>query len=63
MREIGQDSVNVYPNHWKRLDQMGALEMLNENAAILCRSDLYREDIGLDMEGEEGIGWFLEITK
>ncbi|WP_434309823.1 CRISPR-associated helicase Cas3' [Hominifimenecus sp. rT4P-3] len=59
LRRLGQDAVNIYPNHWKKLDQMGALEMLNENAAVLSRTDMYRVETGLNLDGEEGIAWFL----
>ncbi len=53
-RELGQYGVSVYPNHFAALDRAGALEVLEDGAAILTDLSLYKNDTGLSLTPDEG---------
>lgn len=54
MRRLGQYSVGVYPQHYRRLLETGATEKLFENAAVLRDLSLYSEETGLSFGVKEG---------
>ena len=59
MREIGPYCVSVYENHYAALDAISALEVLDDEIAILTDLSLYDEKTGLSMQsGKGGIGLF-----
>lgn len=59
MREIGPYCVSVYENHYEALDAISALEVLDDEIAILTDLSLYDEKTGLSMQsGKGGIGLF-----
>ncbi len=53
-RALGQYGVSVYPWHFEALDRAGALEMLEDGAAILTDTALYDPHMGLSLTAEEG---------
>lgn len=59
MRRLGQYAVGVYPNHFKDLISLGAVERLTENTAVLCDLSLYDENTGLSFGVNEGVGFFI----
>lgn len=58
-RQLGQYSVNVYPNHLRALLESGCLECLWGEIYILRDLTQYREDTGLQMDIETGNGFFV----
>ena len=58
-RELGQYGVNVYPDHYQKLYEAGALEVLEGEVSILTDLSLYDGDTGLQLDVETGKGWFL----
>ncbi len=58
-RALGQYGVSVYPDHFSALDQVGALELLEDGSAILTNPDLYSEATGLTMAPGSGNSFFL----
>lgn len=55
-RALGQFAVSVYPDHFQKLEQAGALELLEDGSAILLINDYYDEEVGLILEPEGGYG-------
>lgn len=53
-RKAGRHSVNIYPGHFEALLNIGALEALDEGAAILTDLSLYKEETGLALIAEAG---------
>ena len=53
---MGQFAVSVYPDHFQKLEQAGALELLEDGSAILLINDYYDEEVGLILEPEGGYG-------
>ena len=53
-RKLGPYSVSVYPNHFKALDDAGALLLLEDGSAILNDASLYSNTTGLPLEVESG---------
>ena len=59
LRKVGQESVNVYTNHFEALNARGALDILDEGVAILTDLSLYSEQTGLALLTDSGVGIFL----
>lgn len=59
LRKLGSYSVSCYPEHFKKLSEAGALELLPTGDAILIDSSQYNENTGLAMEPESGRGIFI----
>ncbi|MGM9613279.1 MAG: CRISPR-associated helicase Cas3' [Butyricicoccus sp.] len=59
LRKAGQESVNVYPNHFEALNAQGALKVLDDGSAILTDLSLYSEQTGLALLSDSGVGIFL----
>ena len=57
-RQLGQFSVNVYPNHLKALLESGCVKQLEGEVYVLHDLTQYRDDIGLRMDTETGNGIF-----
>ena len=55
-RALGSYGVNVYPQHFRRLMEAGALDVLDEDAAVLADAMLYHNDTGLQLDIETGRG-------
>lgn len=58
-RELGAYGVGVYPNHFRKLEDLGALALLEDGSAILTDISLYSQDTGLALEPEGGRGIYL----
>lgn len=58
LRKLGRYSVECYPDHFNKLDDAGALELLENGSAILTDLNLYSHTTGLSMDIETGIGLF-----
>ena len=58
-RALGQYSVSVYPRHFEALDLAGALEALDNGAAVLINLELYDSAVGLSLAPDTGNGLFL----
>lgn len=58
-RELGAYGVGVYPNHFRKLEDLGALALLEDGSAILTDISLYSRDTGLALEPEGGRGIYL----
>lgn len=58
-RQAGQESVNIYDNHFAALLARGALDVLDESVAILTDLSLYNEQTGLALLSDGGVGIFL----
>lgn len=59
LRKAGQESVNIYQNHFEMLNARGALEILDESVAVLTDLSLYSEDTGLALISDSGVGIFV----
>lgn len=59
LRKAGQESVNIYTNHFEALNARGALDILDEGVAILTDLSLYSEQTGLALLTDSGVGIFL----
>ncbi|MDD4849876.1 MAG: CRISPR-associated endonuclease Cas3'' [Gemmiger sp.] len=57
-RALGPHSVSVYPDHFAALCAAGALDLPDENTAILADTSLYDPQTGLKLAVEGGQGWF-----
>lgn len=53
MRQLSQYSVSVYRQYFEDLKRTGALEIISDNAGILCDLSLYSPDTGLPFEISE----------
>lgn len=58
-RELGAYGVGIYPNHFRKLEDLGALALLEDGSAILTDISLYSQDTGLTLEPEGGRGIYL----
>ena len=58
-RKLGQYSVSVYPQHFRSLDEAGALELLEDGSAVLVDLSLYSRETGLSLQIESGNGLFI----
>ena len=58
-RQVGQDSVNIYQEHFEALLKHNALEVPDESVAILTDLSLYDENTGLALLADTGMGIFL----
>lgn len=59
LRAIGPYCVSIYENHYQALIQTSALEVLDDEIAILADLSLYNEKTGLSLQiGKGGIGFF-----
>lgn len=56
LRKAGRFSVSVYTEHFKALDQAGALELLDGEIAVLSDLNLYNKVAGLPLAPEGGKG-------
>ncbi len=59
LRKAGQFSVNIYEPHFNELRRRGALEVLEEDLAVLTDLSLYSESTGLALKADEGVGFFI----
>lgn len=59
LRKAGRYSVNVYEPHFNALNARGALDILEEDLAVLTEQSLYSEATGLALLADGGIGIFL----
>ncbi|MCQ5128660.1 CRISPR-associated helicase Cas3' [Butyricicoccus faecihominis] len=59
LRQAGQESVNIYENHFEALLARGALDVQDESVAILTDLTLYNEQTGLVLLTDGGVGIFL----
>lgn len=59
LRKAGRYSVNVYKPHFNALNARGALNILEEDLAVLTERSLYSEATGLTLLADGGIGIFL----
>lgn len=59
LRQLGQYSTSVYPEHFDALDSIGALRRLEDDCAVLVEPSLYSEETGLALDVEGGQGWFV----
>lgn len=58
-RQLGQYSINVFPNHLRALWDSGCLEQLNNEVYILRDLTQYNNDLGLQMDIETGNAFFV----
>lgn len=58
LRQLGKYSVECYPDQFDALNAAGALELLENGAAILTDTSKYSPSTGLTMDIETGIGLF-----
>lgn len=58
-RKLGQYSVSVYPQHFRSLDEAGALELLEDGSAVLVDLSLYSEATGLSLHIDSGNALFI----
>lgn len=58
LRQLGQYSTSVYPEHFSALDSAGALTRLEDGCAVLSDLSHYSEETGLSLDVEGGQGWF-----
>ncbi|MDR3242729.1 MAG: CRISPR-associated helicase Cas3' [Clostridiales Family XIII bacterium] len=61
LRKAGQYSVNVYMNHWKELYEMGIIEIIDDELAILSEEGSYDKDVGLLRNSRGGKALFVEV--
>ncbi len=59
LRKAGQFSVNVYENHFNALNARGALDILEDDLAVLTDPSLYSKTTGLALLADGGVGIFL----
>lgn len=59
LRKAGRYMVNVYPRHWKALEEAGDIELVGENLAVLTNPSLYSDETGLALTAEYGKGLFI----
>lgn len=58
-RHLGQYSVNIYPEHVKRLLDAGAIQPIDNSSYILSDLTLYDRSTGLSLDVETGKGIFI----
>lgn len=58
-RQLAAYSVNVYPQHFHSLYESGALDLLDEDAAILTDLSRYHPNTGLSLQGDCGMALFI----
>ncbi len=58
-RRLGRYGVSVYQNHFDVLERAGALELLEDQSALLRDLSLYSPETGLALEAESGQALFL----
>lgn len=58
-RQLGQYSVNVFPEHFKRLWEAGCLEAIDSDVYVLRDMNQYQDDTGLQLDVETGFGVFV----
>ena len=58
-RKLGQYGVSVYPQHFRELEQAGALKKLEDGSFVLEDLSLYKEETGLSLEADSGKAWFI----
>lgn len=59
LRAVGQYIVNVYPNQFEKLHEQGALDIIDDNIAVLVDMNKYDEQKGLIVNMEDGVGVFI----
>lgn len=52
LRDLQQYTVQIYDNQFRTLDQVGAVEMIADTYAVLCRMEFYNEQFGLTFSEE-----------
>ncbi len=60
MRKIGRYCVNVYDNHYRALRELGVIEFLDTEIAVLTDPGSYSTETGLTLTPEGGRGLFIE---
>ncbi|WP_409969259.1 CRISPR-associated helicase Cas3' [Bengtsoniella intestinalis] len=58
-RKLNQYGVSVYPDHLKRLQQAGSVEILASGDVVLRDLMVYHSKTGLALDIETGIGYFM----
>ena len=58
-RKLGQYGVNVYEAHFRTLSESGALEILEDDSAILTDLGRYVLNMGLTLCDDMGMGFFI----
>lgn len=58
-RRLGRYSVTVYEGQFQALDRAGAVELLEDGAAILLDTGYYRQDTGLSDQPADGDRWII----
>lgn len=56
LRAVGQYTVNVYPNQFDKLRGQGALDIIDDNIAVLIDTEKYDMQKGLIVNIEDGLG-------
>lgn len=59
MRKLGQYTVGVYPEHFRRLADSCAVERVTGDTAVLRDLSLYSENTGLAFQGSEGMEFII----
>ncbi len=59
LRKAGKFSVNVYENHFNALNARGALDIQEDDLAVLTDLTLYNESTGLALLVDGGVGIFM----
>ncbi len=59
IRRMGRSAVSVYPWDWGKLEEVGAIEKITENCAILSDLSLYDAKCGLKVDVEPGKGLWI----
>lgn len=58
-RALGNYSVSIYPDHFQRLMEAGALETLDSGDSILWDLNQYNRHTGLALDPGTGYGWMI----
>ena len=58
-RTLNTYSVNIYPQHFRALDESGALEILESGMAVLTDMRLYSQTTGLSLTADSGQALFI----
>lgn len=59
LRKAGQYIISVYDAQYDQLLGCGAIEKIDDNINVLMDMSFYRDDIGLKVDSENGIGVFI----
>lgn len=51
-RKLGQYAVNLYDNEYQQLDNVSAIEIIDNDFYVMTNPDYYNENIGIDLPDE-----------